>query len=124
MSLLISIILTVLQPIEIGGILVGGIVVLGFVWEKIRPIIIIKTNKGVKFYFGISHSKKRKNMKKLTQNGLSGITIDNDTSYGLCNTPSEIIKEIGTISIEKAKEIIKETDSKKIEKKEKRTKKR
>jgi len=123
MILLISIVLTVIQPIEIGGIIVGGIIVLGFVWEKIRPIIIIRTDKGVKLFFGISHSKKRKNMKKLTQKGLDGLTVDNDTCYGLCNSPSEIIKEIGTISVEKAEEIIKESDSKKIEKREKRTKK-
>lgn len=120
---LLLIVLTVIQPIEIGGIAVGGVIVLGFVWEKIRPIILIKTDKGVKFYFGISHSKKRKNMKKLSQTGINGITTEDDTCYAMCNTPSEIIKEIGTVSIEKAEEIINDTDSKKIERKEKRTKK-
>lgn len=119
---LLLIVLTVIQPIEIGGIAVGGVIVLGFVWEKIRPIILIKTDKGVKFYFGISHSKKRKNMKKLSQTGINGITTEDDTCYAMCNTPSEIIKEIGTVSIEKAEEIINDTDSKKIERKEKRTK--
>jgi len=120
---LISIILTAIQPIEIGGIVFGGVIVLGFVWEKIRPIIIIKTDKDVKFYYGISHSKKRKNMKKLNQNGINGITVEADACYDLCNKPSEIIKEIGTVSMEKAEEIINETDNKKIERKEKRTKK-
>ncbi len=121
--MIILFVLAVIQPIEIGGILFGGIIVLGIVWEKIRPIILIKTDKGVKFYFGVSHSQKRKNMKKLSQNGVNGITVDDKTCYALCNTPSEIINEIGTISIEKAEEILNETDTKKIEKKEKRTKK-
>lgn len=49
----------------IGGAVVGGVIVLAIVWRKIRPVIIIKSKKGGKFFFGISHSKKRKNMKPL-----------------------------------------------------------
>jgi hypothetical protein len=123
LTILNTIRLFIIQPIEIGGIAVGGIIVLGIVWEKVRPIIVIKTEKGVKFYFGISHSKKRKNLKNLSQTGLNGIIVDKDKRYGLCNIPSEIIKVIGSISIEKAEEIIAQTESKKIEKREKRTKK-
>lgn len=119
-SLLLSI---TIQPIEIGGVLVGGIIVLGIVWDKIRPIIIIKTDKGIKLFFGISHSKKRKNMKALTQDGINGIETDKDTCYGFCNVPSEIIKEVGTITIEKAQQIIDETELKKLEKRNKRGKK-
>ncbi len=114
--------LLIIQTVDIDGVTVGGIIVLGVVWEKIRPIIIIKTDKGVKFFYGISHSDERKNMKPLTQSGVTGITVEKDTCYGFCNTPSEIIKEIGTISIEKAQEIILETSAKKLEKKEKRIK--
>jgi len=122
MMTILSIYLLV-QAIEVGGIMVGGIIVLGFVWGKIRPIIVIRTDKGVKFFFGVSHSKKRKNMTDLSSEGIEGMSVDKDTCYGLCNTPSEIFKEIGTISVEKAEEIIKTTDRKKIEKKEKRNKK-
>ena len=67
------------MPIEIGGIVVGGIIVLAFVLEKIRPVIIIKTDKGSKIYIGVSHSKKRKNMKSLSQEGIEGIEVDKDT---------------------------------------------
>ncbi len=78
-------IISVVSPVEVGGVLFGGIIVLAFVWEKIRPVIIIKTEKGSKIFIGISHSKKRKNMKNLTQGGIEGIAVDNNTSYGFSN---------------------------------------
>lgn len=120
--MIISILSIVVLPIEIGGAVVGGIIVLAFVWEKIRPVLIIKTDKGSKIYVGVSLSKKRKNMKSLSQEGIYGIEVDKDTSYGLANKPSRIIKEVGTVSVKKAQEIIDNIDSKKIDKIEKRTK--
>ena len=119
--MIISEILTIV-PIDAGGIIVGGIIVLAFVWEKIRPVIIIKTDKGSKIYVGISHSQKRKNLKKLTQEGIEGINVDEDTVYGLANTPGKIIKEVGTINLDKAQEILDNIEEKKITKIEKRTK--
>jgi hypothetical protein len=92
------------------------------VWEKIRPVIIIKTEKESKVFVAISHSTKRKNLKKLTQDGIEGITVDEDTYYGLANTPSRIIADIGTVSVDKAQELLDSIDEKKIAKIEKRTK--
>jgi hypothetical protein len=65
-------ILSIVLPIETGGIIVGGVLVLALVWEKIRPVIIIKTEKESKVFVAVSHSKKRKNLKKLTQDGIEG----------------------------------------------------
>jgi hypothetical protein len=53
---------------------------------------------------------------------LRGITVDEDTYYGLANTPSKIFSDIGTVSVEKAQEILNSIDEKKISKIEKRTK--
>ena len=58
----------------------------------------------------------------MTQEGIEGITVDEDTYYGLANTPSKIIAEIGTVSVEKAQELIDSIDEKKIAKIEKRSK--
>ncbi len=58
-------------------------------------------------------------MKPLTQDGIEGIQVEEDTCYGLSNTPSKIIKEVGTVSIKQAQEIldsIKDKKTKKIEK--------
>lgn len=121
--MILNLLLTVtVSPVTIGGAVVGGVIVLAFVWEKIRPVIIIKSKKGGKFFFGVSHSKKRKNMKQLTQEGINGIEVDEDTSYGLANTPSKIIKEVGTVSEEKAKELLDNVEDKKAKKIEKRRK--
>jgi len=57
LNLLLS---AVVSPVTIGGVIVGGVIVLAFVWTKIRPVIIVKSKKGGKFFFGVSHSKKRK----------------------------------------------------------------
>jgi hypothetical protein len=110
------------SPVIIGGIAVGGVIVIAFVWEKIRPVIIVKSKEGGKFFFGISHSKKRKNMKPLRQDGISGVEVEEDTCYGLSNTPSRIIKEIGTVSEEKAQELLDGVEAKKAAKIEKRGK--
>jgi len=96
--------------------------VLAFVWEKIRPVIIINSKSGGKFFFGISHSKKRKNMKPLSQDGVKGVEVEEDSCYGLSNTPSKIIKEIGTVSEEKAQELLDSVEAKKAAKIEKRGK--
>ena len=114
--------LVVVSPVTLSGVTVGGVIVLAFVWKKIRPMIVVQSKKGGKFFFGISHSKNRKNMKKLSQEGIEGITVDEDTSYGLSNTPSKIIKEIGTVSLEKAQELLDSVEEKKIDKIEKRSK--
>ncbi len=60
--------------------------------------------------------KKRKIGKNLSQERINGTPVDEDTSYGLCNTPSEIKKEIGTISIEKAQELLDSVEDKKAKK--------
>ncbi len=117
-----SLFLAILLPVTIGGSLVGGIIVLAFVWKKIRPMIIIKTESGNKIFIGISHSKKRKNMHSLTQEGINGIAVDENTCYGLANAPSKIIEEIGTVSIEKAQELVDNIETKKINKIDKRKK--
>lgn len=102
---------------------IGGIIVLAKVWDKIRPVIIAKTEDDKsEYYFGVSHSTKRKNMKKLTQDGISGIKVGENTVFGLCNKPSEIKPQIGTITPEKAKELIDSVPEKKKKKLEKRQK--
>lgn len=102
---------------------IGGIIVLAKVWDKIRPVIIAKTEDDqTEFYFGVSHSTKRKNMKKLTQEGVEGLKVNDDTVYGLCNKPSEIKTQIGTITQEKANEMIEGVEEKKREKVKKRQK--
>lgn len=102
--------------------IIGGIIVLAKVWNKIRPVIITKSDSGAEYYFGISHSSKRKNMKPLTQDGIDGFEVDSNTCYGLCNKPKEILAEIGTITPEKSKELLKDLPEKKKQKIEKRTK--
>ena len=114
--------LSIVSPVTTGGVVVGRIIVLAFVWKKIRPVIIVKSKEGGKFFFGISHSKKRKNMKKLTQSGVNGLDLDNDTVYGLANTPSKIIQEVGSVNVEKAQELLDNVANKKIDKIEKRDK--
>jgi len=120
--MIVSLLAAVVSPVTIGGTVVGGIIVLAFVWTKIRPVIMVKSKKGGKFFFGISHSKKRKNMKPLSQEGVEGIEVDEDTCYGLANTPSQIIKEVGTVSEEKAQQLLDSVEDKKVEKIEKRSK--
>lgn len=120
--MILNILLTLVSPIELGGIVVGGVIVIAIIWEKIRPVIIIKSKKGGKFFLGVSHSKKRKNMQPLTQDGIEGIVVDDDTCFGLANTPSKIIKEIGTVSIDKAQVLLDSLDEKKVKKIEKRNK--
>jgi hypothetical protein len=92
---------------------VGGIIVLAKVWEKIRPVIIAHSEEGKDFHFGVSHSTKRKNMMPLTQDGIEGLEVEDDTCYGLCNKPTDIKAEIGTITPEKAKELIESLPPKK-----------
>ncbi len=111
-----------LSPITIGGMTVGGIIVIAFVWGKIRPVVIVKSKKGGKFFFGITHSCKRKNMKKFTKDGVTGINVGDETCYGLSNTPSKIFKEIGTINEQKAQELLNNVEEKKVKKIEKRSK--
>lgn len=83
---------------------------------------MIKSDSGAEFYFGISHSAKRKNMKPLTQDGIDGFEVDEDTYYGLCNKPKEILAEIGTVTPEKSGELLESLPKKKKQKIEKRTK--
>lgn len=90
------------------------------VWNKIRPVIIAKSESGAEYYFGVSHSSKRKNLKPLTQDGIEGFEVDMDTYYGLCNKPKDILAEIGTITQEKANELIEELPEKKKRRIEKR----
>ena len=120
--MILNILLTIVSPVTVSGIVVGGVIILALVWGKIRPVIIVKSKEGGKFFFGISHSKKRKNMKKLTQSGINGITVDNKTVYGLANTPSKTIKKVGSVDIEKAQELLDSVVQKKIIKIEKRKK--
>ena len=61
-------------------------------------------------------------MKDLTQSGIDGIKVNDESSYGLANTPSKIIKEIGTVDIKKAQELLDSVENKKIKKIEKRNK--
>ncbi len=49
----------------------------------------------------------------LTQDGIEGLEVDEGTCYGLCNKPSDIKAEIGTITPEKAKELIESIPQKK-----------
>lgn len=74
---------------------------------------MIKSDSGAEFYFGISHSAKRKNMKPLTQDGIDGFEVDEDTYYGLCNKPKEILAEIGTVTPEKSGELLESLPKKK-----------
>lgn len=99
---------------------IGGIIVLAKVWEKIRPVIIAHAEDGTKFHFGVSHSSKRRNMKPLSLEGMDGLEVEENTSYGLCNKPTDIRAEIGTITPEKAKELIESLPQKKRIKIEKR----
>ena len=120
--MILNMLLTIVSPVTLSGVVVGGVIVLAIVWKKIRPVIIVKSKEGGKFFFGISHSKKRKNMSKLTQSGITGINVDNDTVYGLANTPNKIIKEVGNVNIEKAQELLDSVAQKKVNKIEKRKK--
>lgn len=102
---------------------IGGIIVLAKVWDKIRPVIIAKTEDDqTEYYFGVSHSSKRKNMKKLTQDGIEGLKVNENTVYGLANKPPEIKAKIGTITQPKANELIDSLPKKKREKVKKRQK--
>lgn len=106
-----------------GFVAIGGIIVLAKVWEKIRPVIIAKTEDDqTEYYFGVSHSSKRKNMKKLTQDGIDGLVVNESTVYGLCNKPPEIKAKIGTITQAKANELIDSLPEKKRKKLKKRQK--
>ena len=98
----------------------AGAIVLAKVWNKIRPVIIAKSESGAEYYFGISHSSKRKNMKPLTQDGLEGFEVEKDTCYALCNKPKEILAEIGTVAQEKAKELVEGLPEKKRQRIERR----
>lgn len=100
--------------------LVGGVIVLGKVWGKKRPVIVSESESGTEFYFGISHSEKRKNMKPLTPVGIEGLEIHDNTFYGLCNKPAEMGDPFGTVTSEKDKELIDSLPEKKKEKREKR----
>ena len=121
--MILNLLLTVtVSPVTVGGAVVGGIIVLAIVWEKIRPVIIVKSKNVGKFFFGISHSKKRKNMKPLSQEGIDGIEVDEDACFGLSNTPSKIIKDVGTVSEKKAQELLDSVEEKKVKKIEKRGK--
>ena len=62
-------------------------------------------------------------MNPLSQDGINGVDVDEDTYYGLSNTPSKIIKEIGTVSKVKAQELLDSVKDKKVKKIEKRGKK-
>lgn len=122
-SIIVILLLDALVIAGQGLAAIGGIIVLAKVWDKIRPVIIAKTEDDkTEFYFGISHSTKRKNMKKLTQDGVEGLKVNDDTVYGLCNKPSEIKTQIGTITQEKANEMIEGLEKKKREKVKKRQK--
>ena len=112
--------LTLLLSGKNAALAIGGIIVLAKVWEKIRPVIIARSEDDKEFHFGISHSTKRKNMMPLTQDGIEGLEVEDDTCYGLCNKPSDIKAEIGTITPEKSKELIESLPQKKREKIEKR----
>ncbi len=61
-------------------------------------------------------------MHPLSQDGIKGVEVDEDTCFGLSNTPNKIIKEIGTISEEKAQELLNSVKDKKVKKIEKRGK--
>ncbi len=101
--------------------LIGGVIVLGKVWGKKRPVIISKSKQETEFYFGISHSEKRKNMKPLTPDGIEGLEIHKNTSYGLCNKPSSMGKPFGSVTPEKDKEMIDGLSEKKKKRREKRS---
>ncbi|MBK9014450.1 MAG: hypothetical protein IPM82_10375 [Saprospiraceae bacterium] len=101
-------------------IAIGGIIILAKVWEKIRPVVIARSENGKAFHFGVSHSTKRKNMMPLTQDGIEGLEVEEDTCYGLCNKPSDVKAEIGTITPEKAKQMIESLPPKKRARIEKR----
>ena len=98
----------------------GGILVLAKVGDKIRPVIVARSEDGSEFHFGISHSTKQKNMMPLKQDGIEGLEVEEDTCYGLCNKPSSILTEIGTVTPEKAKQLIGSLPQKKRKKIEKR----
>lgn len=61
-------------------------------------------------------------MNKLTQDGIDGFEVDEHTVYGLFSKPTDIKAKIGTITQEKAKELIDSLPKKKREKIEKRKK--
>ncbi len=58
--ILSSLLLVTVIPDKVKDTEVGGVIVIAFVWEKIRPVIVIKSENGGKFFFAISHSTKRK----------------------------------------------------------------
>lgn len=102
--------------------IVGGIIVMAHVWKKLRPVIIAKSKEGGDFHFGVSRSGKRKNMKQLTPDGVDGLNVRHNSCYGLCNKPSRIEEQVGTITEEKAEELIGSLPPKKKSKIEKRKK--
>ena len=59
-------------------------------------------------------------MKPLSQEGIDGLEVEENTWYGLCNKPTVIEAEIGEITTEKAKELIESLPPKKRVKIEKR----
>jgi|GEM_PF-2225637 len=59
-------------------------------------------------------------LKPLTPNGIEGLEIHDNTSYGLCNKPVEMGNPFGTVTADKDKELIDSLPEKKKKKREKR----
>jgi len=101
----------------------GNIIIISKNWDKKRPVIVAKSSKtGAIYYFGVTHSKKD-NCTKLTQNGITGLEVDKNSYFSLSNIPKIIEKQIGTITQDKADEMINvlaEKTRRKIEKQQKK----
>jgi len=72
---------------------IGGVIFIGKVWGKIRPMIEIEED-GVSYHAGVSHTKKE-NMIPLTKDDLeidSSFSVDKDTFAGLSNKSQLKIK--------------------------------
>ncbi|MBK9016232.1 MAG: hypothetical protein IPM82_20390 [Saprospiraceae bacterium] len=71
--------------------------------QKIRPVVIARSENGKAFQFwGIPfHSTQEYDAHAGWHRR---IEVEEDTCYGLCNKPSDVKAEIGTITPEKAKQ--------------------
>jgi len=83
-----------------------NIIVIANNWDKKRPVIVAQSSiSGAIYYFGVTHSKKDSST-KLSQVGIEGLKIDNTSHFSLTNIPQIIVKQIGTITQQKADEMI------------------
>ncbi len=97
-----------------------NVIVLAKNMNKIRPLIIaVSSVSKAKYFFAITHLKKDRNT-RLTPEGVFGLKIDNKTYFAQTNIPTNILRQIGYITQEKADEMISHTSEKSRRKTEKK----